>query len=146
MANTGTTIDPESGNYFRTQRRRITDTYNMGSAQNLYQQATAGNTLQRSIGDIAYNYNQMRQKMPWSFAARGLMNSGVWQKAVSDAATGGYIRPVANATAAYQDQLQGLQLALQQLGQTTTSSLSDIDQAEQARIAAVAASLRGAAI
>lgn len=141
-----TTIDPESGTYFRTQRRRITDTYNLGQAQNLYQQSTAGNTLQRSLGDIAYNYNRMRQNMPWSYAARGVMNSGIWTKAVADAAESGYTRPVANAMGAYQDQMQGLQLALQQMGQVRTSGLSDIEEAERARIAAVAASLRGAAI
>lgn len=139
-------LNPEELNYYRTRKRQITDTHNLGQAQNAYQQGALGREQERSVGNLAYQYGQMRDKAPWGYAARGLLNSGIYQKGLTDLAQGAYIRPLNDLQAQYQDQLGGLQLASQQLGQIQAGALSDVDEAERARIAAVAASLRGAGL
>lgn len=139
-------LNPEELNYYSTRRRQITDTYNLGQAQNTYQQGALGRDEQRQIGDLAYQYGQMRDKAPWGYARRGLLNSGIYQKGLTDLAQSGYVRPLNNITGQYQDQLGALQLAQQQLGTIQTGALSDVDEAEKARIAAVAATLRGAGL
>lgn len=139
-------LNPEEINYYATRRRQVTDTHNLGQAQNTYQQGAMGRDLERTTGDLAYQYGQMRDKAPWGYAARGLLNSGIYQKGLYDLQQSGYVRPLNNITSQYQDQLGALQLASQQLGQVQSGALSDVDEAEKARIAAVAASLRGAGL
>lgn len=139
-------LNPDELNYYRTRKRQVTDTYNLGQAQNTYQQGALGRQQERSVGNLAYQYGQMRDKLPWGFGARGLLNSGIYQKSLTDLAEGAYLRPLNQMTAEYQDQLGALQLAQQQLGQVQAGALSDVDEAERARIAAVAASLRGAGL
>jgi hypothetical protein len=139
-------LNPEELNYYRTRRRQVTDTYNLGQAQNVYQQGALGRAQERGVGNLAYQYGQMREKLPWGFGRRGLLNSGIYQRGLQQLAEGAYIRPLNEMTAQYQDQLGALQLAQQQLGQVHAGAISDVDEAERARIAAVAASLRGAGL
>lgn len=139
-------LNPEDFNYFRTKKRQVNTTYDLGAAQNTYQSAAAGNQYTRNVGDLAAAYGKAVEKLPWSYGARGLLNSGIYQKGAYDLATEGWIRPFANMAGQYQDVQGGFQLAGQQLGRIKGEGLADISDAEQARLAMeqIAAAIRAA--
>lgn len=134
-------LNPEDFNWFASSRRRVNDTFNLGQAQNQYQQSILGNQFARGLGDTTRQFARMREKMPWAAARRGLMNSGIWTKQLADFGVDKNAA-VANLTGQFNDQKFGLQLAGQQLGQVRQSALLDLDDQEAARRAAIAAALR----
>lgn len=135
------TLNPEDLNWFASSRRRVNDTYNLGLAQNNYQQSVLGNQFARSLGDTTRQFSRMREKMPWAAARRGLMNSGIWNKQLADFGVDKNAA-IANLTGQMNDQKFGLQLAQNQLGQIRGSALLDLNDQEAARRAAIAAALR----
>lgn len=140
-------LNPEDFNYFRTKRRQVDTTHSLGQAQNAYQSAAAGNQFTRNVGDLARQYGRAVEKHPWGFGARGLLNSGIYQKSVADLATDGFVRPYTNMVGQHQDVQGGFALAGQQLGRIRGESMADISSAEQSRLAMeqIAAAIRGAA-
>lgn len=136
-------LDPEELSYFRTARRRVQDTYGLGAAQNTFEKGRAGATFARNVGDLTKQFDAMRSKVPWSFAGRGLLNSGLHQKAVADFDVN-RTSSFGNLRAQYDDQLGGLDLAAQQLAAVRAGALSDVDDQERSRVAAIAAMLRAA--
>lgn len=136
-------LNPDELAYFRTTRRRVQDTYGLGAAQNAYQQQTAGNAYARSLGDLTRQYDSMRSKLPWGYAARGVSNSGIAQKGFADLGQD-RIRAFGNLRGGYDDQMGGFNLAAQQLAASRTASLADVDDQEQGRVASIAAMLRAA--
>ena len=139
-------LNPEDFNYYRTRKRQVNTTHDLGQAQNQYQSAAAGNQYTRNVGDLAYQYGKAVEKHPWGYGARGLLNSGIYQKGKLDLATEGWVRPLNNMAGQYQDVQGGFALAGQQMGRTKGEGLADIDEATQARLAMeqIAAAIRAA--
>lgn len=136
-------LNPEELSYFRTARRRVQDTYGMGAAQNQFEQGAAKRGYGRKLGDVTRQFDQMRSKIPWGFASRGMLNSGLHQKAVADYGIA-RTNTIGDLRGAHEDQMGALNLAAQQLGQIRTSTLSDVDEQQQSRVASIAAMLRAA--
>lgn len=139
-------LNPEDFNYFRTRKRQVNTTHDLGQAQNTYQQQAASNQYTRNVGDLAAAYGKAVEHHPWSYGARGLLNSGVYQKSVYDLGMEGWVRPYMNLAGQNQDVQGGFQLAGQQLGRIKNEGLADISDAEQARLAMeqIAAAIRAA--
>lgn len=139
-------LNPEDFNYFRTKKRQINTTHDLGQAQNTYQKQAAGNQFTRNVGDLAHAYGRAVERHPWGYGARGMLNSGVYQKGVYDLAAEGWVRPYLNMLSQYQDVSGGFDLAAQQLGRIKGEGLADVSDAEQARLAMeqIAAAIRAA--
>lgn len=142
MADQGN-LDPQDYNWFRTSNRKINDTYQLGASQNQYQQDSLRNAYARQQGDTARQFTQARSRLPGSFARRGMLNSGAYQRALTDFATA---RSTANANqlGAFNDQLGGYQLARSQLEQTRSGGIMDLADMETARRTAVYEALQKA--
>ena len=98
-----TELNPEDFNYFRTKRRQVQSSYDLGTAQNQAQRSMAGNQYTRNVGDLAYAYGRAREKHGWSHGARGIQNSGIERKDLYDLAMEGWVRPAANMAGQFQD-------------------------------------------
>lgn len=138
-------LNPEDFNWFRTERRRVNNNYALGASQNQYAQETAANAYGRDRGSLVQKYAQMREGLPGGYANRGLLNSGVWQKAQTDFATQ-QDQALTDQQGAYQDQLGGLKLGMGQLETSRTNGLNDLTDQETARRAQIAAMLRAAGV
>lgn len=134
-------LNPEELSYFRTARRRVQDTYGLGAAQNAYEQGAASNAYARSLGDLTRQFDQVRSKLPWNYAGRGMLNSGLYQKGLADYGQD-RLRSFGNLRGSYEDQMGGFNLAAQQLAAVKTAGASDIEEQEQSRVASIAAMLR----
>ncbi len=141
-----TQLNPDDFTYFRNRRRQINTTHDLSQAQNAYQAAAAGNQFSRQVGDLAAAYGQAVEKHPWGFGARGLLNSGVYQKATYDLGNQGFVRPYTNLAGQYQDVAGGFNLAGQQLSRIKGEGIQDVDEAERSRLAMeqIAAAIRAA--
>jgi len=143
MAPNSQYLSPEDVNYFGTTRRRVNDTFNLGSAQNLYQRQTAQSAFGRTKNNLFTSFARMRDKLPGQYASRGLLNSGLYQKGIADFGQRKN-QQIGEVTAQFGEQMAGLDLAERQLGQVRTSASMDVDEQEQSRIAAAASLLRAA--
>lgn len=133
-------MTPEETHYYLSKRNQLNESYGLGAAQNNYQAGTVRNAYTRQLGDYARQYDKVREKIPYGFARRGMMNSGLYQKALTDYNTernAGY----ANMQGAFNDQIGAYDLALGQMGQVKQSSLTEVDA--QQKLAETAALLRG---
>jgi hypothetical protein len=136
-------LNVEDDTYFRQGKRRVKDTYLLGLNQNQYQRDTVRNAYGRQRGDLVQQYAQLRDRIPGSFAARGMLNSGMQEKAwrdFKDQRQNAY----ANLAGQRDDQLSGLTLARNQLASTRAGTLDDLEEQRTARLAAVASTLRSA--
>lgn len=138
-------LNPEDFNYFRQSKRRVDQTYRLGMDQNQYQSETIGNAYGRQRGDLVRQFDQMRDRIPGRMARRGLLNSGIAQKAWSDFSSD-RARTYNNLLGTRDDQLAGLTLARGQLESTRRNAHDDLKEQETARLAAVAATLRAAGL
>ena len=136
-------LSPEDINYFATGRRRVNDTYNLGQAQGNYQRDVAAGAFGRAQGNLLSQYAKMRDRLPYGYARRGMLNSGIYQKGLADFAQDKN-RAIGDLAGSYAEQTAGFDLAQRQLAQVRQSSLMDLDEQEQSRIAATAAALRAA--
>ena len=138
-----TPLNPEDINYFSTQRRRVKTTYDLGAAQNQYQRNLSNTQYAQSVGDLTNRYDQMRQRLPGSYAKRGLFNSGIYQRGLQDFQQN-KLRDFGNLAQMQQQRLAGFTMTDEQLArmyQETGGAGGDIDMAEAARKAAVEALL-----
>lgn len=133
----GSGLNPDDWNYFRAARNRVNDTYDLGSAQNKYQQSTVRRAYNRSLGDLTRQYARQAVGVPSGFVKAGTLNSGLmqnaWGRFQQDRATSR-----GNLTGTLDDQLTGYKLALDQLGSQRTQGLAEISWQEAARRAAQA--------
>lgn len=136
-------LSPEDINYFSTGRRRVNDTYNLGQAQGVYQRDVAAGNFGRSQRNLLSQYSKMRDRLPYGYAKRGMLNSGIYQKGIADFAQQKN-QAIGDLGAQYGEQMAGFDLAQRQLGGVRSSALMDLDEQEQSRIAATAAALRAA--
>lgn len=134
-------FNPEDWNYFRQSRRRIDDAYMLALPQNQWEARSQANQFQRAKGDMAEQFARQRVQLPQQFAGRGLLNSGIYQDALSKFGAN-RSRATANLRQQYEEQRFGTDLARQQLEQTRGNALEDIEWQEAARRAAIAATIR----
>jgi hypothetical protein len=138
-------LDPEYFSWLRNSKRKINDQYGINVSQNQYQQDTLRNAYARQQGDMASQYGRARVRLPGQYAARGMLNSGKYQRALTDLATD-RTRSLADAAGSYQDQLGAYTMARGQLEQVRAGGLADLEDAGAARRAAIASALRLAGI
>jgi hypothetical protein len=136
----GDDMNPEDFNYFRTQKWRINDSYNLGNDQNNYQRSVANNQYGRSKDDLKRQFTQMRDGLSSGFGKRGLMNSGIWQNRLSKFAEG-RTAAYGNLAQQFEDQNRGFAMAESQLRKVQTNSQSDLASQEAARRAAIASAI-----
>lgn len=128
-----------------SRRRQIRERHDIGQAQNAFNQQVALREGGRGSASLVDQYNKAREQIPYSFAARGLSNSGLKARGIFDLnkAVG---QQATDLQGRLQDQLQGLSLVGQQLTTVQNGGLRDIDEMEAGRISAVAAALRAAGV
>lgn len=135
--------DPEGQAYYDINRRRINDTFNIQNDQNAYQQQVSNLNYAQKLAALQTRFNQGYDKFPGTFANRGLLDSGIYQHALSNLYSN-------QAMAVGQNQAQqnlanqGFNMNWQQLVNTRQNALGDIDQQEAARREAIASSLQAA--
>lgn len=142
---TDTSLDPEYYSWLQSSKRKINEQYGFDTSQNQYQQDALRNAYARQQGDLTQQYGQARVKLPGAFASRGMLNSGAYQRALTDFATA-RSSAFANAAGQYNDQLGAYAVTRGQLDTARTGGLADLDDAATARRAAIAAQLRAAGL
>lgn len=136
-------FDPQARNYFESARRRAKQTYQFGRQQNRYERDTARQGWEWNYGDARRKFGEARERLPGSFAQRGLLRSGLYR------GSGG---AVADFEARKAEQLQrmqqdwltrkrGFSLATDQMRQAYYSAVADLNEQENARRQAVASSI-----
>jgi hypothetical protein len=136
-------LSPAEIAFFAQQRRRIEDAFNQGSAQNAFEVKTLGGEKTRQLAELAAQLDAIRQGIAGDYAQGGTLNSGLYQKAISDFNAGAQ-RQTGLLSSSFSDKISALNLAKQQLEQTRASSLSDVSQQEATRKAELAAAITSA--
>ncbi len=117
---------------FQVQRQRVNDTYNLGAAQNQFQKNLLQLQYDQSVGDLKRAYAKGFRGLASPFSRRGLLNSGLYAQGRADYDTN-YRTNLENATAMFNQNMSGIDLANSQLGDVKRSSLSEIDMRDAAR-------------
>lgn len=125
-------LTPDDYNYYRTARWRVADTAALGLEQNEYQQRLARNAYGRNKTNLSDQFARMSEKFAGPYAGRGLLNSGIYNKDLTDFRVGRE-RQMGDLRMAYEDQLAGLNQARSQIERTHGSTLTDLNVQEQAR-------------
>jgi hypothetical protein len=118
--------------YYQVGRRRVNDTFALSKAQNDYQGGIATRARDRGLSDLKRQYQLAQRKFPQTYAKRGLLNSGLYNRGQYDLQLQNTMQKK-NIQGSFGDQMGGLYMAGLQLGATRDSALSDIDMQEQAR-------------
>lgn len=71
-------LDPLDQAYFGQQRINANDSYAIGKADNASAQTAADDSYDQKIAALDQNIAQERAQLPDKFAARGLLNSGIY--------------------------------------------------------------------
>lgn len=134
-------LSPEEVNYFDTAKRRATQGYGHGIAQDQFSQ---GNELQQhnlALQSLTRRYNEIRNRLPGSFIKRGVGQSGIAQ--------GGYKDFNADRQQAFFQQNLAQQqnvgqhkITQDQLASVWSDTMGDIEKQRNARLATIQA-LRG---
>ncbi len=139
-------LSPEQVADIGIRRRQIQERASLGAEQNTYLSEQAKSEQGRQNTQLLTNYGRMVEKAPWSYAARGMLDSGDWQHRKSqmeyDARTA-----QSNLEERGKGQQQGFQIAARQLGTVREGGLADVSTlqagatsaAQNAKIAASAA-------
>ena len=124
------------------QRRQATSQYGLGRAQIDYQRSQAATANSQQMADLRRQYTQMREQLPGGFAQRGLLNSGLYARALKNYGTE---RQEATNRAAqgYQERLAGLDIEQRATETSYSDAMAALAAEEQARRAQIAATLRG---
>lgn len=125
-------LTPDDLTYFEQQRRRIRNQYLQGESQIKHQGTVLDNDYARSKRDLGNSLRQARAQLPGSFATGGALNSGLYQKALTDF-TRDKNNAYADLLARYNEQRSGMNTSLANLLSTYKSSLDDVASAEAAR-------------
>lgn len=132
-------------NYFQTQKRRVNQTFGYGLDQNQWQRDQSKGQYDRGLADLRAQFGRMRRQLPSSFARGGMLNSGIYARALDDWQSE-KIRGEGNLRGQYNSTLGGLALADRQLESVRRNSLDDLASAATARRASVAEALRSIGI
>lgn len=131
-------LTPEDYAAYGSQRRNIDTQYGIGLANNQYSQDTLRNQYARQIAQVGAQYAQQRTQLPGSFAKRGMLNSGNYQRALTTFAQNRG-QALGDVNANFYDQLGAYAQQKSALDTTRAGGISDIDAAQAARSATAAA-------
>lgn len=133
---------PDEMAQYGVARRKAATTYGQTNANLQFQRQNANANYSQQFGDLARNYDQMRQKLPGQFVRRGVQNSGIYKDALTNYAQQ---RALAAGRLGQQQQqeLGGYDLQQQAASQNYTNAQLDVAEAEAARRASIAAALKG---
>lgn len=133
---------PDEMAQYGAARRKSSTAYGQAQAQLAFQRQNANANYSQQFGDLARNYDQMRQKLPGQFVRRGVQNSGIYKDALTNYAQQ---RALAAGRLGQQQQqeLGGYDLQQQAASQNYTNAQLDVAEAEAARRASIAAALKG---
>lgn len=135
-------LSPDDVLYLDQSRRRVRDTYRIGTEQNDYQRAVAQENYKQQYANMLRQYQQQGDRLPWGFAARGMGDSGIYGRALKD-----YWTDRTRSLGQLDSQLalanRGFNLNQSQLDYIKAQSNMDLDLQEQRR-RSVADSIRAA--
>jgi hypothetical protein len=135
-------IDPVEQESWDNRRRRATDSYGVQKAQFSFNRANTQQNQGLDTNKLARKFDQMREQLPSSYASRGLLNSGLYKRGLTNY---GIERQAAfgDLTAKYQQMLGQLSLDEYGGGVGYSNTIGDINDAERVRRAQIAAALQG---
>jgi hypothetical protein len=137
------TLDPQSVQAYESAKTRARQKRDQDLATNAYARFVSQQRYGRTRNDLSKAYTQERDTTPDSFAARGTLNSGLYQQALQDYAS----RRSQDFSRLGEDQAQQLgEFDRQATGISTgyEDALAEIEAQRQAQIAAIAAALSAA--
>lgn len=134
-------LDPDDHNSFQTARRQARSAYDIGKAQNQFKLESAGQDYASRKSDLRRQYGRARRAFGSDFTQRGLLNSGLHDKAYADLQVD-RAQGFADLLRQFRQTQGGLSLANSQLSTIKADTLNDIESAEAARRASVAAALK----
>lgn len=138
-------IDPVEQEAWDNRRNRAKALYETQKAQGEFQRSNILENQSLDTAELAKRFNRMRERLPGGFARRGLLNSGIYQRALKQYAED---RQAATSSLAarYQQMLgeHGFDQKLQAVQYLNT--IGDINDAERVRRAQIAAALQGVTI
>lgn len=126
---------------FQAQRDQLKDSYQQQRAAMDYQQGIADQNYGTQRTTLLRQFDQMRERLPYRYNARGVMNSGIYSQGLQDYAND-RVRQINNFELGRQQQQGGFALQRNQLENQYQSGLSGVDQLEKARRAQVAAQIK----
>lgn len=74
-------IDPTLAAYYAGQRRNVADTYQIGLAQNTEQKQLTDLNYQQKLQALQNTLGQQQSQLPDPYAAKGILNSGIYNYA-----------------------------------------------------------------
>lgn len=125
-----------------SRKRRVDDTYGLGTARNAYERSTYEGEHQFDVADLRRQLTRARTALPYGYAGRGLLNSGIYQEGLQnflsdqDSIQSRMLRQ-------HLDRLGGFTIGQQELDRIYQSAQADIEEERAARRAAAAASILG---
>lgn len=113
-------------NWFNQRRNSAIWNYGYGKTQNDYERKLSGTQQGWQRADLIKQFTDARQKLPNQFNRRGIMNSGIYQKALGDfAADRTQALTRQNTGAGLKN--QGYDIANSQLGLIKARTLSELE-------------------
>lgn len=134
-------MTPEEIAAFQNQRAGIRNRYGRTLSRNAYARGSNEQTFQRQMQQFNTAWDRSREKVPSQFAARGMLESGLYQRGLQDYAVSRQ-QNLADQIAAFQQRQADIEFADADAGFDMNDALSSIDMQEAARRAALAAQLR----
>lgn len=106
-----------------------------------YQQGNAVQNYGMQRDNLVRQFDQMREKLPYAYNSRGLMNSGVYQQGLQDYA-GNRMRGLTQFDTQHQQNMAGFGLQKQNLEGSWKTAMDNASRAEAARRQQTAASIK----
>lgn len=140
-AYTNPELDPTELAYYDSLASRLNSTYDQAAANNQLQQTQLSTENDVRLEDLTRRFEQMRDKLPGGFAKRGVLNSGIYNNALTEYGTD-RSNAFSDMSRQFNNQMAGLQQQAAQLGQTKQTGLADVELQRAAKRNAKAAILR----
>lgn len=137
----GNTLDPDDYNAFQTQKRQADRAYGIGTAQNRFRKNDARLNYLKQTRDLNQNYGVTRRGFGAELNNRGLLNSGIYNQSYLDLQNQ-RMNADSDLKSEFDQQLAGLREADDQLATINKGAKEDVEAAQAARTASVAAALK----
>ena len=134
-------LDPTEVAYYDSLASRLNSTFDQSMAANQLQQTQLSTENDIRMEDLTRRFEQVRDKLPGGFAKRGILNSGIYNNALTEYGTD-RSNAFSDMSRQFNNQMAGLQQQAAQLGQTKQTGLGDVEVQRAARRNAKAAILR----
>lgn len=126
---------------YQNQRDLANLQYKQGMANVDFQQGNAVQNYGMSRDNLVRQFDQMREKLPYSYNSRGLMNSGIYKQGLTDFGES-RVRGLNQFDTAHQQTMGGFGLQKQQLSGALKTQQENVNRLEQARRAQTAAQIK----